>query len=279
MIYIIATPIGNLKDITIRALEALNESELIYCEDTRNTSVLLNHYEIKKKLVSFHEHNELKRSEEIIAYAKEGKVISIVSDAGMPGISDPGSKLIGELIRQEIEYTVLPGPSAFTTALVYSGLNNDVFKFIGFLPVKGKARKEKLEMIKNEKDTVMLYEAPHKLDKTMADLVEIIPNRRISVVRELTKIYESQTTFLIKDYENQDIVKKGEMVLVIDKDNEEIKMSDEFIIEKLEEAISRGLRKKEAVSEVVEFFDVNKNRVYKLSIDLWCSVFCVDTSF
>ncbi|NLW52666.1 MAG: 16S rRNA (cytidine(1402)-2'-O)-methyltransferase [Tissierellia bacterium] len=268
MIYIIATPIGNLKDITIRALEALNESELIYCEDTRNTSVLLNHYEIKKKLVSFHEHNELKRSEEIIAYAKEGKVISIVSDAGMPGISDPGSKLIGELIRQEIEYTVLPGPSAFTTALVYSGLNNDVFKFIGFLPVKGKARKEKLEMIKNEKDTVMLYEAPHKLDKTMADLVEIIPNRRISVVRELTKIYESQTTFLIKDYENQDIVKKGEMVLVIDKDEETIEINDEFIIEKLEEAIGRGLRKKEAVSEVVDTYGLNKNRVYKLSIDI-----------
>lgn len=268
MIYIVATPIGNLKDITIRALDALNESELIYCEDTRNTSVLLNHYEIKKKLVSFHEHNELSRSEEIIKYTKEGKIISIVSDAGMPGISDPGSKLIGQLIEQEIEYTVLPGPSAFTTALVYSGLNNDVFKFIGFLPAKGKQRKEKLEMIKNEKNTIMLYEAPHKLDKTMADLIEIIPNRKISVVRELTKIYESATTFIIKDYEHQEIVKKGEMVLVIDKDNEEIKMSDEFIIEKLEEAISRGLRKKEAVSEVVEFFDVNKNRVYKLSIDL-----------
>ena len=268
MIYIISTPIGNLKDITIRALEALEESDIICCEDTRNTGVLLNHYEIKKKLVSLHEHNELQRSQQILEWVNKGKTISMVSDAGMPGISDPGSKLINVLIENDIEYTVLPGPSAFATALVYSGLNSESFRFLGFLPVKGKERKSKLDLIKNDKNTIILYEAPHKLDKTMENLMTIIPNRRIAVVRELTKIYEESKVFLVKDYKDQDIVKKGEMVLIIDKDDSLEVLSDEEILENLKQLVDEGLSKKEAVSQLVKDKDLKKNRVYKLSLEL-----------
>lgn len=268
MIYIVATPIGNLKDITLRALEALEKADIICCEDTRNTSVLLNHYDIRKQLLSFHEHNELERSEEIIDFAREGKDICIVSDAGMPGISDPGSRLIDRLIEEKIEYTVLPGPSAFTTALVYSGLNSDTFKFMGFLPPKGKERKDKLKKIKEEKDTIVLYEAPHKLDKTMEDLMEIIPEREIAIVRELTKIYEEHINFQIKDYPLQDFVKKGEMVLVIGKGQEDVGLSDEKILELLRNLLDQGYRKSEAAAMLSKEYDLNKNQVYRLTKDI-----------
>ncbi len=268
MIYFVSTPIGNLKDITLRALESLKEADYICCEDTRNTSVLLNNYDIKKKLISFHQHNELERSREIIEWAREGKNICIVSDAGMPGISDPGSKLIVLLIEEGIDYTVLPGPSAFTTALVYSGLNSEVFKFVGFLAPKGKERKEKLQMIKDEENTVILYEAPHKLDKTMEDLMEIIPDRTISVVRELTKIYEEHINFKISDYPDQDFVKKGEMVLVIGPD-ESIETPSELAIEDLlKDLIESGMRKSEAAAQVAEEYGLKKNFVYDISKNL-----------
>lgn len=268
MIYIIATPIGNLKDITLRALEALEESDYIFCEDTRNSGKLLNHYDIKKKLISLHEHNELQRSDEVIDLARQGNTISFISDAGMPGISDPGSKLIEKLIEEGIEYTVLPGPSAFTTALVYSGLNSDTFRFMGFLPVKGRERKEKLSQIENDKDTLILYEAPHKLDKTMEDLAKIIPERRVSVVRELTKIYESATSFLAKDYKDQEIVKKGEIVIIIDKDLTIEEVTDDLILKKLEALILEGSSKKEAASIIAKDLNLSKNRVYNLSKNL-----------
>lgn len=268
MIYFVASPIGNLKDITLRALELLEQADLICCEDTRNTSVLLNHYDIKKRLVSFHQHNEVERGEEIILWAKEGKDICIVSDAGMPGISDPGSKLITRLIEEGIEYSVLPGASAFTTALVYSGLNSEVFKFLGFLAPKGKERKEKLQMIKDEKSTVILYEAPHKLDKTMEDLMEIIPDRTISIVRELTKIYEEHINFKISDYKEQDFVKKGEMVLVIGPDTRSEKLGEEEIAAYLKELIDSGMRKSQAASQIAKEFGLKKNYVYDISKNL-----------
>lgn len=268
MVYIIATPIGNLKDISLRALEALDASDYIFCEDTRNSGKLLNHYEIKKKLISLHEHNEIQRSEEVITLAKQGKVISFISDAGMPGISDPGSKLIERLIQEDIEYTVLPGPSAFTTALVYSGLNSESFRFMGFLPVKGRERKDKLDQIKKDKDTLILYEAPHKLDKTMEDLANIIPDRKIAIVRELTKIYESSISFLAKDYKNQEIVKKGEIVIIIDKDHTVEEITDEKILIGLEKLIKEGKSKKEAASILAKDLNLSKNRVYNLSKNL-----------
>jgi len=265
MIYIVATPIGNLGDISLRALETLKEVDIIACEDTRNTSVLLNHYDIKKKLISMHEHNENKVSEELLTLAKEGKNIAVVSDAGMPGISDPGSRLINRLIEEDVDYTVLPGPSAFTTALVFSGLNNEIFKFIGFLAVKGKDRRKKLEIIRDERHTVVMYEAPHKLDNTMKDLIDIIPNRKISIVRELTKIFEEHVDFICKDYFEQDFVKKGEMVIVIGPDESSEQMSDDQIIEKLKELVAKGYKKSQAVTELVNEYDLIKNHVYRLS--------------
>lgn len=265
MIYIIATPIGNLKDITLRALECLESCDIICCEDTRNTSVLLNHYEIKKKLVSFHEHNELKRTEEIINWYRKGKIICIVSDAGMPGISDPGSKLIPILIKNNIKYTVIPGPSAFTTALVYSGLNSDSFRFMGFLATKGKKRKTQLEEISKEKATIILYEAPHKLDKTMDDLIEIIPQRKISIVRELTKVFEEHVDFKVSEYYQQDFIKKGEMVLVIDRDDSQVELGEEKIEGLLISLIKKGYRKSEAVLKISEEYGLKKNMVYDIS--------------
>lgn len=265
MIYIIGTPIGNLRDISLRALDALRESDIICCEDTRNTSVLLNHYDIKKRLVSFHEHNEQMRSQEVIEWARQGKIISLVSDAGMPGISDPGSKLIPLLVEECIEYTVIPGPSAFTTALVYSGFNSESFKFMGFLSTKNKERKIQLDKIKNEKDTIILYEAPHKLDKTMEDLIEIIPDRKISIVRELTKIYEEHVDFTIKDYKNQDFVKKGEMVLVIDKDSSQEVLDEDEIEKILLDLIDKGYRKSQAAAIVAKDYGLKKNWVYEIT--------------
>lgn len=265
MIYIIATPIGNLEDMSFRAIKCLNSSDIICCEDTRNTSVLLNHYDIKKRLVSFHEHNELMRSQEIIEWAKKGKTISVVSDAGMPGISDPGSKLINLLIKEKIEYSVIPGASAFTTALIYSGLNSDIFKFIGFLPVKGSKRRELLDMIKAEKDTIILYESPHKLDKTMEDLIKIIPERKISIVRELTKIYEEHIDFKIKDYHKKDFVKKGEMVLIIDKYDSKRVFDEKEIEDLLLKEVKKGMRKSEAVALISKKYELKKNMVYDIS--------------
>lgn len=268
MIYFVASPIGNLRDITLRALDVLKEVDIICCEDTRNTSVLLNHYGIKKRLLSFHMHNEKKRGEEIIDLALDGKSLAIVSDAGMPGISDPGTRLIGSLIERGIDYTVLPGPSAFTTALVYSAMSSAVFKFMGFLPVKGSERKSYLKEIEKEKSTIILYEAPHKLDKTMDDLIEIIPNRRISIVRELTKIYEEHIDFLIKDYHDQDFVKRGELVLVIGPDEADCSPSDDEIKAMLVDLLGEGLRKSEAVADLSESLGLKKNRVYKLSKEI-----------
>lgn len=264
MLYIVATPIGNLADITLRALETLRKSDLIACEDTRKTQVLLKHYEIQKPLMAFHEHNEQEKSEDIIELLKQGKTISVVSDAGMPGISDPGSRLIKRLIEEDLEFSVLPGASAFTTALVFSGLDTDSFSFLGFLPVKGMARRNLLEVIEKEPRTLILYEAPHRLDKTMADLMTRIPERKIAIIRELTKIYEEAIRFKIKDYDQQDFVKKGEMVLVIEKAEKE-EMDEEIILSKLEEAIKSGMRKSQAAKQVAKDHKLKKNYVYDLA--------------
>ncbi|MDO5027355.1 MAG: 16S rRNA (cytidine(1402)-2'-O)-methyltransferase [Tissierellia bacterium] len=265
MIYIVATPIGNLRDISLRALDALKASDIVCCEDTRNTSLLLSHYDLRKRLVSFHEHNELKRSYEIVEWARQGKEIAIVSDAGMPGISDPGSRLIPILIEEDIAYTVIPGPSAFTTALVFSGLNSDTFKFMGFLSTKNKERRAQLDKIKAEKDTIILYEAPHRLDKTMEDLMEVIPHRRISIVRELTKVFEEHIDFIIADYKDQDFVKKGEMVLVIDQDTSEDEVDEKDVEDMLKSLVAKGYKKSQAAALVAKDYGLKKNWVYDIS--------------
>lgn len=189
-LYVVGTPIGNLEDITLRALATLKSVDLIACEDTRRTQKLLQHYEIQTPTTSYHEHNELTRAAELILRMEEGAKIALVSDAGMPGISDPGYRLISLSIRHRIPVVPIPGASAFVAALVASGLPTDAFRFTGFLPAKAAQRRKVLEQVKTARKTLILYEAPHRIIETLEDVLKIMGNRHIVVAREVTKIHE-----------------------------------------------------------------------------------------
>lgn len=214
---LIPSPIGNLEDITIRAIETIKNSDLILCEDTRRTIKLLNHLGIKKTLKSFHKFNEHSLVEKIINDIKEGIKIGLLSDAGTPGISDPGYLIVKKCIDNQIEVECLPGPTALIPALVVSGLPSERFTFEGFLPIK-KGRKTRLEELSFEKRTMIFYESPHKLVKTLTDfLMTFGPERQASVTKEISKIFESTTRGTLKDILNQieSIKVKGEFVIVV----------------------------------------------------------------
>lgn len=268
MIYFVPTPIGNLEDISLRSLRILKESDIIACEDTRTTKKLLEHYEINNKLISYHKFNEMSRIDEIVSLALQGKTISVVSDAGMPGISDPGNILINALIKNNISYTVLPGASAFTTALVMSGFDSERFIFMGFIPSKGSEKTKFIENIKTIKNTVIFYESPHRVKKTLEIISKSMPDRKVAIVREISKIYEEAIIFKSSDYLNQNITEKGEFVILLDKFEDVTEVTDEMIIEKLKFEINSGETKKSSVKKVATQFDINKNRVYELSLDL-----------
>jgi 16S rRNA (cytidine1402-2'-O)-methyltransferase len=190
-LYLVATPIGNLEDITLRALRVLKEVDLIACEDTRQTLKLLSHYGIKTRLVSYHEHNEMTKAAELVVDLEGGAKIALVTDAGMPGISDPGFRLIALAIRHHVPVVPIPGASAFLAALVASGLPTDSFRFSGFLPAKSGQRRKLLESVRESPRTQVFYEAPHRLLETLADVVELLGNdRHVVVAREVTKLHE-----------------------------------------------------------------------------------------
>ena len=189
-LYIVATPIGNLADISLRALEVLKDVDLIAAEDTRHTKKLLNHFDINTPLTSYYEHKKREKGEFVLQKLIDGKNIALVSDAGMPGISDPGEDLVRLCIENNIELTVIPGATAFAVALVMSGLSTSCFRFEGFLTVKKTGRLAKLEQLKSEKSTLIFYEAPHKLLRTLNDFLDVFGDRKIAVCRELTKKYE-----------------------------------------------------------------------------------------
>ena len=265
-IYLVATPIGNLEDITLRALRILKEVDLIAAEDTRNTLKLLNHYEISKPLISYHRHNEEIRVDGLIEKAKDGKNIAIVSDAGTPGISDPGNVIVKEAVKNNIQVIPIPGACAAINALIGSGLDTKEFAFFGFLPLNKKLRNEKLKEIKKETKTIIIYEAPHKIKNTLEDLEDILDNnRKVVLARELTKIHEE---FIIGNIEQliektKDL--KGEMILVIEgakhveDENELNKLSLEEHYKYYEK---QGLDKKEIIKRVAKDRGVNKNEVY-----------------
>ncbi|UCH11905.1 MAG: 16S rRNA (cytidine(1402)-2'-O)-methyltransferase [Candidatus Omnitrophota bacterium] len=190
ILYIVATPIGNLRDVTLRAIDTLKKADLIACEDTRHTRKLTTHYSIETRLISYFEYNKFKKSKYIIGLLKEGKSVALVSDAGTPGVSDPGYRLIKEAIANSINVTILPGPSAIISSLVVSGLPTDRFIFEGFLPNKSAARRKRLESFKDEKRTIVFYESPHRLVKCLNDMLEIFGNINIVCIRELTKKFE-----------------------------------------------------------------------------------------
>jgi 16S rRNA (cytidine1402-2'-O)-methyltransferase len=191
ILYLVATPIGNLEDITLRALRVLKEADSVACEDTRQTQKLLDHYGISARTVSYHEHNELTRAPELVKDLEEGARVALVSDAGMPGISDPGYRLVSLAIRHHIPVVPIPGVSAFLAALVASGLPTDSFRFSGFLPAKRGQRRELLESVKESPRTQVFYEAPHRVVEALEDVVEVLgPERNVVVAREVTKIHE-----------------------------------------------------------------------------------------
>lgn len=276
-LYLVPTPIGNLKDITLRALEVLEGVDMIAAEDTRQSLKLLNHFNIRKSLFSYHKHNEQGKSEDIINKLKDGLSIALITDAGMPGISDPGSIVVEKCIEQGIEFEVLPGATAITTALVYSGLDTTKFVFRGFLPRENKERNPIIEEIKNIRDTIIFYEAPHRLLDTLNFLLNNLGNRKIAVCRELTKLYEeiyrgSISLSLAYFQENKP---RGEFVLVIEgKTDEEIKAEKEAlwsnltIEEHLIKLIESGIEKKEAIKLVAKERNLPKKEIYKYSTEL-----------
>src|SRR5579863_7155230 len=189
-LYLVGTPIGNLEDMTLRALRILKEVDQIACEDTRHTQKLLNHYEICKSLISYHEHNELTRAPELLISLEQGAKIALVSDAGMPLVSDPGHRLVGLCLRHRIPVVPIPGPSALLAALAASGLPNEEFLFIGFLPARSGERHRALERLRIEDRTIILYEAPHRIADCVADAREVLGNRAACIAREVTKLHE-----------------------------------------------------------------------------------------
>ena len=217
MLYVIATPIGNLNDITLRALEALKSADVIAAEDTRHSGNLLRHFEIRKPLVSYHEHNEAMRSEELAERLAAGENVALITDAGMPGLSDPGARLIRKCIERDLPFTIVPGPSSILTAIVGSGFSMDKFCFRGFLPVKSGQRQHKLRAAAAREETSVYFESPYRLTKTLAACVDILPDRQLCVARELTKKFEEfrrgTAAELLAHYVAHP--PKGEIVLII----------------------------------------------------------------
>jgi 16S rRNA (cytidine1402-2'-O)-methyltransferase len=269
LLSLVATPIGNLEDISFRALRTLQESDFIAAEDTRHSGMLLKHFEIKKPMISYREHNQNSAGERILSLLREGKRVSLISDAGLPGISDPGIHLVRLAIENQIPYTVIPGASAGITALVYSGLPTERFVFEGFVPVKGSLRKEQLQKIAQETRTVILYEAPHRIRKTLADLLKHCePTRGLVIVRELTKIYEEALhgtlEELYEQIEKQEI--KGELVLLLEgaKVTLETVPNEEGLLFQLEQLYQQGKSKKEAVDLIAKRYGIRRQELYLL---------------
>lgn len=277
VIYFVSTPIGNLKDITIRALETLKDVDIIAAEDTRQTLKLLNHYEIKKPLISYHEHNKRESGEKIINEVLAGKNIALVTDAGTPGISDPGEALVKLAIENGIQVYLNPGPAALIYGLVVSGLSTARFVFEGFLPVDKKGRRERFESVKDEEKTIIFYEAPHKLQRTLKDMYENFGDRKIALCRELTKKFEEIIRCTLSEAMELYSEKKpmGEYVIVVEgKNREEIeqekaaKYEDISIEEHIKMYMDSGLEKKEAVKKVAKERNLSKSEVYKYSLNL-----------
>ena len=265
-LYIVATPIGNLEDISLRALRILKEIDLIAAEDTRQTLKLLNHFEINKPLISYHRHNEEIKSEILIEKLENGENIALVSDAGTPGICDPGEEIIKKAIDNNIEVIPIPGACAMINALIASGISTKEFTFLGFLPLNKKLRKQKLDEIENSQKTIIIYEAPHKMESTLKDLKEILNKRKIVLARELTKIHEE---FIRKDVDQilENISNlKGEMILIIEGNTSKNDNQNELNTLTLEEHYNyykeNGLSKKEIIKKIAKDRNLNKNEVY-----------------
>ena len=267
-LYLIPTPLGNIKDVTLREIEVLNTLDYLACEDTRNTLKLLNLLNIKKSLISLHEHNEISGSKKIIEDLLNGKNVGYASDAGLPCISDPGFKLVQECIKNNINIIPLPGPSASLTALIASGLDTSNFYFIGFLDPQISKKEATLKGFFKIRATLIFYESPHRIKETLASMQKIFGNRKVVIVRELTKVHEEFLRFNLDDYEKYLNNLIGEMVILVEGyQNNSNEFSDQEIINTVNELIKEGINKKDAIKASSVILKINKNYIKKLFID------------
>ena len=274
-LYLVATPIGNLEDITFRAINILKNVDLIAAEDTRHTLKLLNYYEINKPLISYHRHNEDVKTDILINKLLEGKNIAVVTDAGTPGISDPGEEIVKEAIKNGIEIVPIPGACALINALISSGLNTKEFAFYGFLPLNKKNRNNTLDRIKREDKTIILYEAPHKLLKTLEDILENIGDIDCVIAKELTKIHENFTrdniSNILTDLRRKENI-KGEYIILLDLNSNQLEddgeiISNKSVNEQYEFYERQGMNKKEIIKQIAKNKNVSKNEIYQMFLN------------
>jgi 16S rRNA (cytidine1402-2'-O)-methyltransferase len=269
-LYICATPIGNLEDVSIRLLKTLRQVDIIACEDTRQTAKLLQRYRIKARTVSYHRFNLRSREAQLIEYLRSGQDVALVSDAGMPAISDPGTELVQKVIQEGMAVVVIPGPSALISALAISGLDTTRFVFEGFLPAKTGQRRERLASLVDEDRTIVFYESPHRLLDTLRDIEQVLGERRIAAARELTKKFEGVvrgTVLEVLEYFTAN-PPRGEFTLVLEgKSASAEPVSEEDLLEEVEALIARGVEKKEAFKIKAREYGLSKRYIYKLYLN------------
>lgn len=270
-LYLVSTPIGNLEDITLRAISVMKSVDLIACEDTRHTGRLLNHFGISKPTISYHEHNEQARADELVQHLLAGKSIAIVTDAGTPGISDPAYRIVLAAIENGITVVPVPGAVALVAGLVASGLPTDSFLFAGFLPAKKMARRTRLEELKTERATLVFYEAPHRIRETLIDALEVLGNRQASLARELTKLHEQfirgKLSELVAHFDaNQP---RGEMTLVIagSGDDNLPQVETGLISEQVERLMLGGLSRNDAIKQAAKSRGLTKREAYQIMLE------------
>lgn len=270
VLYIVATPIGNLEDITLRALRVLKEADLIAAEDTRHTKILLDHYSIATPLTSYHEHNEKTKARALVERLTQGEKIALVSDAGTPTLSDPGYRLVREAIHAGVNIVPVPGSSALTAALSASGLATDRFIFEGFLPAKKGERRERLTRVREERRTIVLYEAPHRLRESLGDLLDILGDREAVLGREITKLHEEfirgRLSELKAHVERQE--PRGEVTVVVSGLEGEAAPDQDFLRAEVQRLQKKGLRAKEIAEILGERFSCSKREVYRLAVEM-----------
>lgn len=268
-IYLVATPIGNLEDITLRALRILREADVIACEDTRHTRKLLAHFEIRKPLLSYHEHNEAQRAAELVERAQRGEVVALVSDAGTPGISDPGFRVVRAAIEAGVPVVSIPGPVAAISALTASGLPTDSFRFVGFLPPKKSQRRKALESLKGEDVPVIVYEAPHRIVETLEDVLQLLGDRPLVVARELTKLHEEYlrgtASTLLEELRSRAAL-KGEITVILGAGSavEAGEVSEKPLAERVAELIESGVPRMDAIKQAARERGLSKREAYAL---------------
>lgn len=271
-LYIVGTPIGNLEDTTFRAIKTLQKVDLIAAEDTRHTGKLLQHFQIQTTLLSYHQHNEKSRISELIEKLNQGKTIALVTDAGMPGISDPGYELVKACVEANISLVPIPGVTASITALCASGLPTNKFIFIGFLPTKIKLREEQLEKLSNSLETIVLYESPYRILQTLEDLANILgENRKIVLARELTKLHEEFWRGTIGQaiihYQNNQ--PKGEFTIVIAGAEPELAvLSEDTIKQELQELLAQGISRSQASRQLSQKINLSRRKIYQIALKI-----------